>query len=87
MPSLSILACAKPAESRGKTRSFAVDVRPQYACRWIAKHTRYVQNPQLLPAFHLSPTHDYPQSKVTIWYLLVGVFSPPSTGPITITTT
>lgn len=87
MPSLRILTCAKPAESRGKIRSFAVDAHPQTACVSIAKPAQYVQNHTFLPAFHLFPTHDYPQPKTTVWHLLAGVFSPHSTGPITITTT
>ena len=87
MPSLRILTCAKPAESYGKIRSFAVDTYPQKGHTATTKPTQYVQNRTLLPAFHLFPTHDYPQPKTTVWHLLAGVFSPPSTGSITITTT
>lgn len=87
MPSLRILTCAKPAESYRKSRLFAVDAYPQTAYMATAKLTQHVQNHTVLPAFHLSPTHDYPQPKTTVWHLFVGVFSPPSTGPITITTT
>ena len=87
MPSLRISTCVKLAETHGKSRSFTVDVRPQTAYMATAKPAQYVQNHTFLPAFHLFPTHDYPQPKTTVRHLLAGVFSPPSTAPITITTT
>lgn len=80
-------ACVQPAESLGKVRSFTVDVHPQKTHKQANETTQYVQNHLLLPAFHLAPTHDCPQPNMAIWHLLAGVFSPPSTAPITITTT
>ena len=87
MPSLRILTCVKLAETRGKIGSFAVSIHPQLASTPAVKPAQDVQNHLFLPVFHLLPTHDYPQSKTATLHLLSGMFSPPSTGPITITRT
>jgi len=79
--------CVKHAEIVGRIRSFAVNEHPHTTHSRTGSLTNRVYKSAFLPILHHLISHDYPQQKTTISYLLHRPFSPLSPIPITITTT
>lgn len=63
-----------------------VDVRPQVAQNSMNTAMTYVYNHSVVPVFTNLFPQFYPQAKRTQLHLLIGLFSPLSTIPITTTT-